>query len=130
MNGNRKHGIQMQKTNTLHRNSLGRRLLTKLVLDLKARGGPPVPSLFISNLGSADPITPPHARVRLISLFTSAISIAPFVSITSIDNRLQLVFSWQCDQTDTADVDALIRQVKAQCEDLLALHAPDARQLA
>ncbi len=105
---------------------IGRRLLTKLVLDLKARGGPSVPSVFISNLGSADSVTPDNARVRLKSLWTTSMGVSLFVSIASLDNRLQLVFTWQCDQTEAADVDALIRQVKAQCEDLLALQAPDA----
>lgn len=97
---------------------LGTRLLTKLFNNAKAGSQRMAPSVYLSNIGSADSLTPPNATVRVTNLWAISVGMSLLAVVSSMGERLQMVFSWQANEIAGSDVDAFIDEICRQCEAL------------
>jgi hypothetical protein len=97
---------------------LGSRLLTKLGNDAKGRGKRMAPSLYLSNIGSADSLTPPDASIRLTNIWAISVGMSLLAVVSSMSGRLQVAFAWQDNEIAGSDVDAFIDEIARQCEGL------------
>jgi len=97
---------------------LGHRVLTKLGNDAKGRGKRMAPSLYLSNIGSADSLTPPDASIRLTKLWGISVGMSLLAVVSSMADRLQVAFAWQDNEIAGSDVDAFIDEIARQCEGL------------
>lgn len=98
--------------------ALGARLLTKLFNNAKAGSKRMAPSVYLSNIGSADPLTPANAAVRVTNLWATSVGMSLLAVVSSMADRLQVVFAWQANEIAGSDVDALIDELLSQCEAL------------
>lgn len=97
---------------------LGHRVLTKLGNDAKGRGKRMAPSLYLSNIGSADSLTPTDASVRITRLWGISVGMSLLAVVSSMADHLQIAFSWQDNEIAGSDVDAFIEEITRQCEGL------------
>ena len=98
--------------------ALGTRLLTKLFNNAKAGSKRMAPSVYLSNIGSADPLTPANASVRVTNLWATSVGMSLLAVVSSMADRLQLVFAWQDNEIAGSDVDAFIDELLRQCDTL------------
>jgi NRPS condensation-like uncharacterized protein len=84
---------------------LGHRLLTKLGNDAKGRGKRMAPSLYLSNIGSADSLTPAGASIKVTNIWATSVGMSLLAVVSSMGDRLQLVLAWQANEIASSDVD-------------------------
>ncbi|MEY2838882.1 MAG: hypothetical protein RJB60_1181 [Pseudomonadota bacterium] len=97
---------------------LGARLLTRLGNNAKGRGKRLAPSFYLSNIGSADSLTPPDARIQVSNIWAISVGMSLLAVVSSMGDRLQLALAWQANEIAGSDVDAYIDEIVRQCEGL------------
>jgi len=102
---------------------LGRALSGRLVVRYKARGRLPQLSCHLSNLGNADAINPPDAKVRLAELWPMTINPVFMLGALSLNGRQFLTLISQNDEIPQEAVAAFQAELDRQFHSLM--QAPD-----
>ncbi len=101
---------------------IGNRILTQLLNKAKAKAQASnkrmAPSVYLSNIGSADSLTPPNASIKITNLWATSVGMSLLAVVSSQADRLQMVFAWQSNEIAASDVDAFIGELCRQCENL------------
>lgn len=102
---------------------LGRALAGRLVVRYKAQGRLPQLSCHLSNLGNADAINPPDAKVRLAELWPMTINPVFMLGALSLNGRQFLTLISQNDEIPQEAVAAFQAELDRQFHSLM--QAPD-----
>jgi len=108
---------------------LGTRLLTKLFNNAKSGSKRMAPSVYLSNIGSADSLTPSNAAVRVSNLWAVSVGMSLLAVVSSMGERLQVAFAWQANEIAGSDVDVFIDEFCRQCQALRTDAPPSANAL-